>query len=470
LQRQQELDLREREMKQKQADQYGASNLDALLKATDPKPLLLGDKYHNEVTASELEKVYNDLIGHVRSIDDISFKNILHQKVLDLNNWNNQFSQDFDYSKAKVDDILKNNTNLDAAQAKEIARSELDSKYFKLDENGSITRKSPEEIETNKDPTAILNDPRMQGNIAIGGLDVLKKYIQAQKLHPEDFSKYSSNKGFVNSNAYDIGVSGLKELTHDEHGNPVLKMKTEDFHMGDGVNLKMLPESTFDELMGVPDVASAINKMWNPVAAKIEQHFAQNGGEIDQQSEKMLKRDFVRKQIEDNNLDLSFITQKEKNVIPRPQVSNIFNFGLPNTAVTGSEFDRVGNVEALVGKHSGVKVEKGTVVDKEGNPYDGELVIPTNQLPAGLKNVIKPVLDKFDTVAEYYNVKIENGKIEAIKPSGGNWIDRQDIRNLQLQNNTEPQKGPQKVYGLSNQQQPQSKPSSKKKPVQWVNP
>lgn len=301
-----------------QAD-YSSANLKNLNDTTDKMKVPLGNQYYNDVTNREAQKVYNDLIGSVATMDKASFDMLLHQQTDNLLKWHDQFKTDFDFTQKYVDDTLKTNPNLDTTKTKEVARAGLEGKYFEQGQNGDITRKHPDAVVNNQNPVSMLDDPRMQGLLAVGGLDVLKKHIQSGKFQNADFSKYASDKGFVNSNSYDIGFNpDLKELSHDEHGRPVLKMKTEQFDLGNGVNLKMLPKATYDAYMSDPQVSSAINKMWIPQSLSIEGNLAKQGMQVDAKTDEMLKRDFVRKVIEDNGLDLSYIQQKEKTVVPKP--------------------------------------------------------------------------------------------------------------------------------------------------------
>lgn len=460
--------------KERQQQQYGTANLKNLNEATDASKMMLGDQYHNDVMNTQLKDFYNSMIGQVNSVDPATFDYLVHNGTSKIVNWHNQFKQDLDYSTKRTDDILKSNPNLDLTETKKAAKQLFDDKYFKQDVNGNMIPKDPEEIDSNKDPLEQLTTDRMQGILAVGGGDVIKKAIQSDKLHPEDFSKYSSNKGFVNANTYDIGVSGLKELTHDTQGNPVLKMKTEDFHLGNGVNLKMLPKETFESYMSDPAFRSGFYKLWNPVADKIEENFAKSGGSIDPQSEKMLQRDFLRKYIEDNNLDLSFIQEKQKQIVPKDRVSNNFFFGNQqqpfNPQTTKTALDRIGEESPLVGKITTINKD-GTVTDNTTHqPYTTDEnhplpVVHAKDLPAGLFKLMIPYLTKEEQNSDYFNLDVKDGKIQGIKTKNGKRISTQEIYNAELKDNSEPQRQiAQPNYGNQNIAPKQNNSKSKGKP------
>jgi len=127
--------------------------------------------------------------------------------------------------------------------------------------------------------------------------------------------------------------------------------------------------------------------------------------------------------------------------------SNGSNGSNPQT-VNSNELDRIGNIDPLVFDKAGVTITKGEARDKSGNLYSGELVTTGENLPAGLKAVLKTAgFDFTKANSSFFNLKLKDGQIQAIKKSGGSWIDRQDIGNFQLKANTESAKGQQPQYG-----------------------
>lgn len=120
----------------------------------------------------------------------------------------------------------------------------------------------------------------------------------------------------------------------------------------------------------------------------------------------------------------------------------------PN-ADNSTEFDRMGNIEPLVFPKSGVVLKSGEARDKNGNLFNGDLVTTGDRIGSGLKTVLKS--GGFDFTdsdkSDYFTFRIKDGRIEAMKPNGGSWIDRQDLINFQLKANSEPQKGQQPRYG-----------------------
>lgn len=466
MERKSERDAQLAQQKAAQQEKYGLTNLKNLNDATDKLNLPLGNDYANTVMGSEAKKVYQNLIDKANTLDPTTFDYLLHRETDNLFGWEKQFRQDLEFTQKYTDDILKGNSNLDVNKTKQVAQSQLENKYFDL-QNGEWVRKHPDAIMGNQNPVAALSDPKMQGYLAVGGEDVIRKAVQSAKPQALDYHKYASDKGFVNAEDYDIGINPMvTEVTHDEYGKPQLKRRTEDVTLGKDITLKMLPEETFDEYMKSPDFNSAFHKLWNPKGAAIEQKAASEGVNIlDPHSEKMLQRDFLRQVIDDGKMDLSFIQPKVKQVIPKPPVThNTFNFGQQqpqfNPQTSGTELDRIGNVKPLHFDKTGVTISKGVVVDKNGQPYTGEdLVVPKSDLPTGLLSILKSSGVEFGD-DKYWNVKVENGRIEAIKPTEGNWVDRQDVFNFQLKNDTEPIKSTQPVYG--NKKDNQQKPTTSK--------
>lgn len=150
------------------------------------------------------------------------------------------------------------------------------------------------------------------------------------------------------------------------------------------------------------------------------------------------------------------------------QHSTIYIGGQPPVnpnADNSTEFDRVGTIDPLVFPKSGVILKEGQARDKNGNLYSGDLTTTGDRLPAGLKTVLKSGGYDFTDAdkTDYFTFKVKDGRIEAIKPSGGSWIDRQDLVNFQLKSNSEPQKSQQPIYGNKGvpvKKQQQNKPAT----------
>jgi hypothetical protein len=92
---------------------------------------------------------------------------------------------------------------------------------------------------------------------------------------------------------------------------------------------------------------------------------------------------------------------------------------------------------------AGGKITNGTALDNSGNPFNGEVYMKQQELPAQIFSVIGTPASK----VRGFNVVFENGlPVKMINPRIGT-ITRQAMENYQLKYNTEPKKGAQPNYG-----------------------
>lgn len=126
------------------------------------------------------------------------------------------------------------------------------------------------------------------------------------------------------------------------------------------------------------------------------------------------------------------------------------------TEFTGNEYDVIGATEPIIFK-SGVTIKDGVAVDKNGSPYstgDQYLVIPQDKLPASVSSILaKGGYNDDDELAdaEYFDVRTKDGQIQAIRPSGGKWINRTSMETAQQKYDTEPAKGRKMEFGKRGQ-------------------
>lgn len=119
---------------------------------------------------------------------------------------------------------------------------------------------------------------------------------------------------------------------------------------------------------------------------------------------------------------------------------------------SGNALDEFGTVEPIYFK-SGGKIENGVVFDKDGNLYNGEMVIPKDNLPA---NVTVSLSTAKIPLSKFMNIIVKDGSVQSIKTKNGE-VSRQAMENLQKKANTEPIKAPQPVYGNSETKKQQPK-------------
>ena len=92
---------------------------------------------------------------------------------------------------------------------------------------------------------------------------------------------------------------------------------------------------------------------------------------------------------------------------------------------------------------AGGKITNGTALDKSGSPFNGEVYMKRQELPAQIFSVIGTPASKVGG----FKVVFENGlPVKMINPRIGT-ITRQAMENYQLKYNTEPKKGTQPNYG-----------------------
>lgn len=109
----------------------------------------------------------------------------------------------------------------------------------------------------------------------------------------------------------------------------------------------------------------------------------------------------------------------------------------------GLVLDEIGKITPLEIQGGKYTIENGTVSDKDGNPYSGEVYIPKENLPTSLKTIMKTGGVNIGSGA---NFVIEDGVIQAVKTKQG-ITDRNTIWNLQQKWNTESAKAPQPLWG-----------------------
>lgn len=115
----------------------------------------------------------------------------------------------------------------------------------------------------------------------------------------------------------------------------------------------------------------------------------------------------------------------------------------------GSLFDTFGEAEAISSQSGNFKGVNGLFSDKEGNPYNGEIFITKNFVPAGIYAALKAYGTKDDILLgnKGFTAIIQDGRVKALKDKYIGLIDERTIKNAQLALNKEPMKGQQPNYG-----------------------
>lgn len=125
----------------------------------------------------------------------------------------------------------------------------------------------------------------------------------------------------------------------------------------------------------------------------------------------------------------------------------------------GNLFDTFGEAEAIKSTNGTFTGANGLFSDKEGNPYNGEVFITKNFVPAGVYAALSAYGANKDDLSfnKGFTAIIKDGRVTALKDKYLGLIDRRTIENAQLALNKEPMKGRQPNYGVS-QAAPQAKP------------
>lgn len=476
ISRKQQMDLQEMEANErrkaaqlKQQQDNSAANMAALNKRTDD--ILKGQtlsSFVNNRTSDEVDKLYSELSRLAGSgLSPDKYQPLMANKLLEI-------SKQHSYAMTASEQIVEQakvlaggTSNLDQEAVLNIGANSLAKNLFNPD--GSM--KNPDLLSNDINHFTDLKDENLRGLVTKSSeafYDFFKKHPQSDISDKE----FSSNKGYSELDKWKGKALGdFTEPEFDDKGKALkMTIKSETIpgmKDGEGKPLKILPETLYKQLQADDQVGNAMAKMWteNSMKERFNWMVANGKTKTTPQDEELIKKNFYLKQA--NTAIPSAIQREEANVIPRPRVSNNFFFGGAkpfDAATTLLEIDRVGELDDI-SLASGAKISKGQAVDAQGNPYEGLTNIPKGKLPAGLLTIIKPMMGEKDLKKSSYDLDIRNGRIEAIRPSGGAWITRQELYNLQLQNNTEPQKGSQKVYGPVQKPAPKSTPSKKTDPL-----
>ncbi len=104
-------------------------------------------------------------------------------------------------------------------------------------------------------------------------------------------------------------------------------------------------------------------------------------------------------------------------------------------------FDAIGSGGALIAKDK--RIENG-LVTQNGQPYDGNIFIRKEDMPANVYNALGAAgVEKKLLNHEGFNAIVKNGRVQSISDPGIGTFDRQAMADAQLKWNTEPPKGRQ---------------------------
>lgn len=170
--------------------------------------------------------------------------------------------------------------------------------------------------------------------------------------------------------------------------------------------------------------------------------------DINSPQAELIKKSMLHDLLYQNRTSKQITTQKDIQRLPSRAKGGTYNYnyGTGGGAAEQGEglvLDEIGNVTPLELAGGKYVVENGSVSDKEGNPYSGEIYVSKENLPTSLKTIMK---SGGIEIGKGANFVVKDGEIQAIKTKQG-IANRKTIRNYQLKYNTEPAKGEQLSFG-----------------------
>lgn len=163
-----------------------------------------------------------------------------------------------------------------------------------------------------------------------------------------------------------------------------------------------------------------------------------------------------REQVVDDRLAMFEVAEAGRN---RRNAISAANRGSGADFVTsGNIIDEIDLGETELGQGKKVIISQGEVFNSDKTPYNGQIFITRNKLPASLYSALKVMGtdDLFLKGNKGFTAKIVDGQIESLSDERIGNVDRRFLENAQLKLNTEPQKGRQMQFG-GNKQQPKQK-------------
>jgi hypothetical protein len=163
-----------------------------------------------------------------------------------------------------------------------------------------------------------------------------------------------------------------------------------------------------------------------------------------------------REQVVDDRLAMFEVAEAGRN---RRNAISAANRGSGADFVTsGNIIDEIDLGETEIGQGKKVIISQGEVFNSDKTPYNGQIFITRNKLPASLYSALKVMGtdDLFLKGNKGFTAKIVDGQIESLSDERIGNVDRRFLENAQLKLNTEPQKGRQMQFG-GNKQQPKQK-------------
>ena len=172
--------------------------------------------------------------------------------------------------------------------------------------------------------------------------------------------------------------------------------------------------------------------------------------DINSPQAELVKKNILHDLLYQNRTSKQITTKKEIQRLSSRAKGGTYNYNYGMGGGAGAEgeglvFDEIGKISPLELAGGKYVVENGSVSDKDGNPYNGEIYVSKENLPTSLKTIMK---SGGIEVGKGVNFIVKDGVIQAAKTKQG-ITDRNTIWNYQQKWNTESAKAPQPGWGAT---------------------
>lgn len=463
--RQKDRDFEVQQYNQRLQQQNRIGNLNYIDDATAFDKFKVGQQAIDNYSLGKLQQIQQKALTQYANLDPAEMRYRIQQDLAPLTQWDTMAKTQYSNIEKSLQDLNKTYPNINLSKAYDLAMNQFAQDFMQKSPDGSWSGKNYMELQ-GKDYRQLFENPDILGQI-VEDESPFVKAIQGVGLRKVGGKEVVDNKGNVQSYKWAGELSPFAEEIIDEKNRPTdRRIKAEIINLPNGQKIEMLPIEETKQLLANPAAKAAAYSMWNKVKPS----------GLDENTNDRLFRSFLHDQVKRN--DLSYIKQEEIEKTPRPPSNNFFFNNGPqsfNPETSGTVFDRIGETP-VVSKATGVRIQDGMVMGKDGNPYTTEsgksIFVPISAIPAGVSQMAAPYIpEKLKLAVKGYEIRTENGRIVAVKPSieGGenlplNWITRQDAWNAQLKDNTESPKGQQPSFGNVQGQDKPFTPSGGGKP------
>jgi len=169
--------------------------------------------------------------------------------------------------------------------------------------------------------------------------------------------------------------------------------------------------------------------------------------DINSPQAELIKKSMLHDLLYQNRTSKQITTNKDIQRLPSRAKGGTYNYnyGMGGAGAQGEGLvlDEIGKITPLELQGGNYIVDNGSVSDRDGNPYSGEIYVSKENIPTSLKTIMKAGGVE---IGKGINVVVKDGVMEAVKTKQG-VTDRNTIWNYQQKWNTESAKAPQPSWG-----------------------